>query len=108
MAKTSVTDQRAERLEDFKKLFATADEKKLSILSGMVEEAFDCKEELVELKANIAELKARDARFAIIAKREKLLVQKRASYTNMMKALCKELCAVSNDGLDDEGLEDYE
>jgi hypothetical protein len=44
----------------------------------------------------------------VISRREKLLVQKRASYTNMMSRICKELCAVGNDSFDDEGLEDYE
>ena len=95
-------------VEEFKSLFANADEKKIAVLSGLMEEAYDCKEEIVDLKALIRDMKARNAKFSAIAKREKLLIQKRASYTNMMGKLCRELCAVDSDGLDDEGLEDYE
>jgi hypothetical protein len=52
-------------------------------------------------------MKERKAKFVYIAKREKLLIQKRASYTNMMARICKELCAVSEtENFDD--LEDYE
>lgn len=101
-------ESKAEKLKNFKALFADADENKLLILSGLIEEACDCKEEIMELKADIADLKARGAKFSAVAKREKVLIQKRASYTNMMAKLCKELCAVSGDGLDNEGLEDYE
>lgn len=104
---SSVKNQNSEKFEEFKKMFTDADENKLNILSGLLEEAFDCKNELVELKESIRDLKNRGARFAVIAKREKLLVQKRASYTNMMHRLCKELCAVKVDDFD-EGLEDYE
>lgn len=110
MAKSGViqrNDAKAGDLEKFRTMFADADESKLNILSGLIEEAFDCKEELIELKANIADLKERGAKFSVIAKREKLLVQKRASYTNMMAKLCRELCAVTSEGFD-EGLEDYE
>ena len=53
-------------------------------------------------------MKARNVKFTLVARREKLLIQKRASYTNMMGKLCRELLAVDSDGLDDEGLEDYE
>lgn len=95
-------------VEEFKSLFANADEKKIAVLSGLMEEAYDCKEEITELKEVIRDMKARNAKFSSIAKREKLLIQKRASYTNMMGKLCRELCAVDSDGLDDEGLEDYE
>ena len=95
-------------LEEYKKLFSNADESKLLILSGLIEEALDCKAEIVELKEKIAELKSKGAKFIVISRREKLLVQKRASYTNMMSRICKELCAVGNDSFDDEGLEDYE
>ena len=98
----------SEKLEEYKKLFTNADENKLLILSGLIEEAQDCKQEIVELKEKIAELKAKGAKFIVISRREKLLVQKRASYTNMMSRICKELCAVGNDSFDDEGLEDYE
>ena len=98
----------AEKLESYKKLFTNADDNKLMILSGLIEEAQDCKAEIVELKEAIKDLKERKAKFPIIAKREKLLVQKRASYTNMMSRICKELCAVGNDSFEDEGLEDYE
>ena len=97
-----------ETLEEFKKLFANADEMKIRILSGLIEEAYDCKVEIGELKALIRDMKARNAKFSSVSKREKLLIQKRASYTNMMSKLCRELCAVDSDGLDDEGLEDYE
>ena len=95
-------------LEEFKSLFAKADEQKIRILSGLIEEAYDCKAEISELKALIRDMKARNAKFSLVARRERLLVQKRASYTNMMSKLCRELCAVDSDGLDDEGLEDYE
>lgn len=94
--------------EEFQKQFEDADEKKRAVLSGLIEEAYDCKSELVELKQQILDLKERKAKFGVIAKREKLLIQKRASYTNMMSKLCRELCAVDNTGMDDEGLEDYE
>ena len=107
MTKMSVSKNRAEGIEEFRKLFAHADEEKHNILSGLIEEAYDCRIELNELKENIADLKMRGAKFAVIAKREKLLIQKRASYTNMMAKLCRELCAITNDGFD-EGLEDYE
>lgn len=103
----SEISERAERLEEFKKLFSNADENKLHILSGLIEEAFDCKEELTELKEKIRELKMLDAKFSVIARREKILTQKRASYTNMMSKLCKELCVNNADDFF-EGLEDYE
>ena len=94
-------------LAEFRGLFAKADETKLEVMSGLIEEAYDCKQELVELKEKIRELKEGGARFVIIAKREKLLIQKRASYTNMMTRLSKELCAV--EGLDDnEDMGEYE
>lgn len=95
-------------LEEFKSLFSESDEKKTAVLAGLIEEAYDCKAEIAELKAKITELKAKGAKFIVISKRERLLVQKRASYTNMMAKLCRELCAVDSAGLDDEGLEDYE
>ena len=95
-------------LDQFKALFADSDEKKTAVLAGLIEEAYDCKAEIRELKDKIVELKEKGAKFAAIAKREKLLIQKRASYTNMMAKLCIELCAVDSAGLDDEGLEDYE
>ena len=100
--------QKAQKLEEYKKLFVNADENKLLILSDLIEEAQDCKAEIVELKESIRELKNRNAKFVYISRREKLLVQKRASYTNMMSRICKELCAVGNDNFEDEGLEDYE
>lgn len=103
----SEISERAERLEEFKKLFSNADENKLHILSGLIEEAFDCKEELTELKEKIRELKMLDTKFSVIARREKILTQKRASYTNMMSKLCKELCVNNADDFF-EGLEDYE
>lgn len=96
------------KFEEFKKLFSDADEKKIAVLTGLIEEAFDCKCEIAELKDTIRDMKDRKVKFASIAAREKLLNQKRASYTNMMAKLCKELLAVNSDGLDDEGLEDYE
>lgn len=108
MAKSGVFDGKAQKLEEYKKLFINADENKLLILSGLIEEAQDCKGEIVELKEKIEDLKARGAPFAVVARREKLLVQKRASYTNMMSRICKELCAVGNTDFYDEGLEDYE
>lgn len=100
--------QTTNQLDEYKKLFVNADENKLMILSGLIEEAQDCKAEIVELKAKITELKEKGAKFIVISRREKLLVQKRASYTNMMSRICKELCAVGNDSFDNEGLEDYE
>lgn len=95
-------------LKEFKSLFANADEKKIAVLEDLMEEAYDCKVEITELKQAIRDMKERGAKFVYVAKREKLLIQKRASYTNMMSKLCRELCAVDSDGLDDEGLEDYE
>ena len=93
--------------EEFKALFENADETKLAVMSGLIEEAYDCKTELIELKEKIRELKEGGARFAIVAKREKLLIQKRASYTNMMTRISKELCAV--EGIDDnDDLGEYE
>ena len=101
-------DEKAARLEDFKEQFSDADPHKLTILDGLIEEAFDCKEELKELKGLIAELKSKGARFPVIARREKVLIQKRASYTNMMSKLCRELCIEKPnvDNFDD--LEEYE
>lgn len=81
---------------DFESLFQNADETKRKVMSGLVEEAYDCKCEIIELKEMIREMKEKGARFTLIAKREKLLIQKRASYTNMMSRICKELCAVSD------------
>ena len=95
-------------MNDFRNLFVGSDEKKTAVLAGLIEEAYDCKMEIRELKEKIEELKEKGAKFAVIAKREKLLIQKRASYTNMMAKLCRELCAVDASGIDDEGLEDYE
>lgn len=91
---------------DFTKLFEDADEKKLAVMSGLIEEAQDCKAEIVELKGIIREMKERGAKFTFIAKRERLLIQKRASYTNMMNRICKELCGVGEETFDD--LEEYE
>lgn len=94
-------------LEEFRSLFENADETKLAVMSGLIEEAYDCKNELIELKEKIREMKAAGARFAIVAKREKLLIQKRASYTNMMTRISKELCAI--EGIDDnEDMGEYE
>ena len=90
---------------------ADADEKKLPVMMGLIEEAYDCKQEINELKEKITELKAKGARFTVIAKRERLLVQKRANYTNMITRICRELKKHEDksnpaDYLDD--LEDYE
>lgn len=94
-------------LEEFKKLFGNADETRLQVMEGLIEEAFDCKTEIIELKTKIAELKEKGVKFSLIAKRERLLVQKRASYTNMMARICKELCTISEtENFDDLG--DYE
>ena len=95
------------KLEEFEKLFVNADENKIAALTGLIEEAFDCKAEILELKEDIQDLKEQGARFRVLERRERLLNQKRASYTNMMAKLCRELCAVQNATLDDEGLEDY-
>ena len=93
--------------EKFVKLFENADETRLKVMEGLIEEAFDCKAEIIELKRSIQDLKERKAKFIVIAKRERLLIQKRASYTNMMARICKELCAVTDtENFDD--LEDYE
>ena len=94
-------------LEDFENLFENADESKRIIMSGLIEEAYDCKCEIAELKEMIRDLKARKVKFPIVAKRERLLIQKRASYTNMMARICKELCAV-NDTENFDDLEEYE
>lgn len=89
---------------DWIKLFENADETRLNVMKGLIEEAFDCKAEIMELKQTIRDLKERKARFTVIARRERLLVQKRASYTNMMARICKELCAVSDtENFDDLG-----
>ena len=93
-------------LEEFVKLFESADETKMKVMQGLIEEAFDCKAEIVALKDSIAELKSKGYRFSNIAKRERLLIQKRANYTNMMARICKELCAVDSENFDDLG--DYE
>ena len=94
-------------LDTFEKLFENADETKRQVMSGLIEEAFDCKNELMELKEAIRDLKDRGAKFPVIARRERLLTQKRASYTNMMARICKELCAIDDsDNFDDLG--DYE
>ena len=98
-------------LEEFRQRFidAEVDEKRLTILSGLVEEAYDCKVEIEELKKEIQSLKARGAKFTPIAKREKLLVQKRQSYTNMLGRICKETRKPVTETVDfNEGLEDYE
>ena len=108
MTRMSVSKKRAEGIEEFRKLFAHADEEKLNILSGLIEEAYDCKEEIVELKESIRDLKERGAKFVVLSKRERLLTQKRASYVNMMSRLCKNLCVVNTGKDDSEGLEDYE
>lgn len=93
--------------EQFIKLFENADETRLQVMTGLIEEAFDCKNEIIELKAVIKNLKEKGAKFLVISKRERLLNQKRASYTNMMARICKELCAVSDvENFDD--LEEYE
>lgn len=94
-------------LSEFTKLFENADETKRQVMSGLIEEAFDCKAEIMELKDKIAELKAKGVKFPVIARRERLLVQKRASYTNMMARICKELCSVT-DTEDFDDLGDYE
>ena len=95
------------RLEDFAKLFENADETKRLVMAGLIEEAYDCKGEIMDLKAVIKSMKERGAKFSAIARREKLLIQKRASYTNMMARICKELCSV-NDSENFDDLEDYE
>ena len=93
--------------EEFIKLFENADENRLNVMKGLIEEAIDCKTEITELKQNILDLKEKNVRFSIIAKRERLLIQKRANYTNMMSRICKELCAVGDsDNFEDLG--DYE
>ena len=94
-------------MADYKKLFENADETKLQVMAGLIEEAFDCKAEIMELKKSIMDLKERNAKFSIIVRRERMLVQKRASYTNMMARICKELCAV-NDTENFDDLGDYE
>lgn len=103
-----VVVSRYDKIERLKNLFADADENKLNILSDLIEEAVDCKDEITELKTEIADLKAKGARFIVVSKREKLLIQKRASYTNIMAKLCRELCAERIDNDEGEGLEDYE
>ena len=93
---------------EFKELFSNSEDTKRAVLDGLMDEAYDCFTEMQELKEKISDLKERGARFTIIARREKLLIQKRASYTNMVGKLCRELCSVDNpnDYLDDLG--DYE
>jgi len=91
----------------FYELFKDADEVKRAVLQGLIEEAFDCKTEITALKAAIADQQKRGVPLKYRAGNEKLLVQKRACYTNMMGKLCKELCSVST-AADDDELEDYE
>ncbi len=100
--------QREQRLEAFRGLFAGSDENRQSILSGLIEEAFDCKEEIRDLKERISDMRERKVKFGYIAPLEKLLVQKRASYTNMMSKLCRDLCTTDTGAEELEGLEDYE
>ena len=92
---------------EFKALFQNSEDTKRAVLDGLMDEAFDCYQEIQDLKEKIRELTEKGARFIVISKREKLLVQKRASYTNMMSKLCRELCIDNSaDNLDDLG--DYE
>ena len=100
--------EREERLRAFRDLFAGSDETRLAVLGGLIEEAFDCKEEIVDLKERIADMRNRKVKFGYVAPLEKLLVQKRASYTNMMAKLCRDLCTVDTGAEEMEGLEDYE
>ena len=94
--------------EEFKALFQNSEDTKRAVLDGLMDEAYDCYQEIQDLKYRIRDLTERGAKFVVISKRERLLVQKRASYTNMMAKLCRELCAIDNpaDNLDDLG--DYE
>lgn len=90
---------------------AGSEEKRIPLLTGLIDEICDCKQEIEELKEKIRSLKERGAQFQAIAKRERLLLQKRANYTNMIGRLCKEVRKPEekenpNDFLDD--LEDYE
>ena len=107
LVRTIEDRDRNERLAAFQGLFAGSDETRLSILSGLIEEAFDCKEEIVDLKERIANMRDRKVKYAYVAPLEKLLNQKRASYTNMMAKLCKNLCTTDT-AEEFEGLEDYE
>ena len=43
-------------LKDFAKLFENADETKRQVMDGLIEEAFDCKNEIIELKQAIQSL----------------------------------------------------
>ena len=100
-------------LQDFvnRLLAAEGDATKLPALMGLIEEAFDCKQEINELKADIERLKAKGTKFTIIARRERLLTQKRANYTNMITRICKEIRKTddkSNPYDNLEALEDYE
>jgi len=90
---------------------AGADEKKIPMFTGLIDEILDCKQEIEELKAKIKDLRQRGAKFQVLARRERLLLQKRANYTNMIGRLCKEVRKPEekenpNDYLDDLG--DYE
>lgn len=90
---------------------ADVDEKKLPAMMGLIEEACDCKQEIIALKEKIRDLNERGARFTVISRRERLLIQKRANYTNMIARICKELKKAEEkenpaDYLDDLG--DYE
>jgi hypothetical protein len=101
-------------IDEFKKQLIDAevfDEKKIPLFYDLIAELIDCKQEIDELKLKIKDMKSRDVRFSIIAKRERLLTQKRASYINMYGRLCKELKKQEDkvtpaDFMDD--LEDYE
>ena len=92
---------------EFKALFANSEDTKRAVLEGLINEAYDCYQEIQELKDKIRSLTESGAKFVVISKRERLLVQKRASYTNMVAKLCRELCIDNSaDNLDDLG--DYE
>ena len=93
---------------EFKALFDNSEDTKRAVMEGLINEAYDCYQEIQELKDKIRSLTESGAKFVVVSKRERLLVQKRASYTNMMSKICRELCATDNpaDNLDDLG--DYE
>lgn len=84
--------------------------KHISSMMGLLEETYDCKKEITGLKNRIKTLKDKGVRFEHVARYEKLLIQKRANYTNMMGRLCRELRTKEVEKVvnEFEGLEDYE
>lgn len=90
----------------FRENFSGSDEKTLAALSGLIDEAYDCRREILETKALIRRMKEARKNPCVWTPVAKLLVAQRASYTNMMSKLCRFLVVDKSEDMDD-GLEDY-